>query len=671
MELYLSYIVTMNGYGAKVRVCLLLGIVISWLFYDNSVQGSQNNLSDLDTLQTLFDEAFELHQTNRHAEATEKLAQLINLKPTFTDDQRGSVWYLFGKVLLAMGGQERAFRIWLVGLEKLREKNLVDPFLLDEFVRLTVQLEKEKYYGLATEIFYELLEKLDSRKHQGMLTEIHSQCTFLFPEEMQVQLDYMLYTQASSSTVGRRLRAYWRSQDPTPATFVNERLIEHLQRVEYARRKFSASNLRGFDDRGLIYVKLGKPNRKSSYWWGFSIGEFRPYELWNYDAIARDLYFFFVDFKKGKGFELVDTVDRAIWGFASDRERTRLYDELAKVQTSFYSRLYGLVSPHLADFQDERYRQEVTPDAATNVLSEIHDIPIQVRIARFLEEDGATRLELYFGVRKRDLMLESLEPLLPTDTLKVKLATTLEDTRFWPKSTRYQTVAAFTGNDQLDEEMLLFRVAAISHLDSFYVSGQVEDWLSSFGTEFVEEANTSLQTVWQDNYSQAEKLLKLIGFRTDLQKALRLEKTPLLISDLQLSTYIMVDSETPTPQKGNLFIKPYPYQRVDRRQLLYLYFEIYDLELSQEGEARYSIAYEAEDIKIKQSVWSKIKSVFGSKATSRVELESEYTADHPNPREWIALDLKSLSKGEIKLTVTVTDLISGAVAERSTTFELF
>jgi GWxTD domain-containing protein len=640
-------------------------------FYSRPTPGSPNHQSERDTLETLFHEALNLQQENLQAEATKKLAQLLNLEPTFISEEHGSAWYLLGKALLAMGGEERAFRIWLAGLDKLKSENLVDPSLFDEFVRLTVRLEKVEYYDLATELFYELLDKMEYRKYQPVLTQIYWECDFLLPEEMQVQLDYMVYTQASASTLGPRLLEYWRSQDPTPATLTNERLIEHLQRVEYARRNFLASNFRGFDDRGLIYIKLGKPVRKSSYWWGVSTAEYRPHEIWNYDSIARDLYFFFVDFQKGNGFELVDSIDRAIFGVASPRERARLYYELARVQTSFYLRLYGRVSPYYADFEDQEYRQEVTPDAATDVLSDVEEMPIQVRTARFLDENGATRLELYFGVRKQDLMVKSLDPLLPSDTLKLKLATTLEDARFWPESTRQQTVAIFTGNDQLDQEMLLFRVASISNRDSFYVSGQVEDWFTSFGTEFAEESNAALQTAWHGQYSQKEKLLKLTGFRTQLQKALRLEGTPLLISDLQLAGQITIDSENPTPHKGNLFIEPYPYERVDQGQLLYLYFEIYNLELSPEGEARYSIAYEAEDLKSKQSIWSKIKSVFGSKPASRVELESEYTTDNPNPREWIAFDLKALSKGEIKLTVTVTDLNSGTVAERSTTFELF
>ncbi|MFQ6113171.1 MAG: GWxTD domain-containing protein [bacterium] len=653
------------------RVCSLIGIVAALLSCHSPVKGNSGHGLGQDTLQTLFYDVLHLHEANLNAAATKKLARLVSLDPTFIDDEHGSAWYLFGKVLLAMDGPERAFRIWLAGVDKLRTENLIDPYLFDGFVRLTVRLQKVKYYGLATELFYELLDKLDFRKHQATLSQIYAQCAFLLPEAMQIQLDYMGYTQASCSTLGPRLRAYWRSEDPTPSTLVNERLMEHLQRVEYAGKSFSANNLRGFDERGLIYVRLGKPDRRSSYWWGVNTGQYRPHEIWNYDSIAKQLYFFFVDFGEGNGFELVDRVDRAIFGVAKESERRTLYYELAKVQSSFYLRLYGFLPPYDADFEDEEYRREVTPDAATDVLSELEQIPIQVRTARFLEEDRATRLELYFGVRKQDLMVQSLEPLLPTDTLKLRLSITLEDAGFWPGSTRHQTVATFDGNDRLDEEMLLFTVSTTSHEDSFYVSGQVEDWLSSFGTEFVEEANASLQTVWQDNYSQTEKLLKLTGFRTSLQEALRLEKNPLLISDLQLSTQIIADSENPTPHKGDLIIEPYPYQRVDRRQLFYLYFEIYDLELSPDGEARYSIAYEAEDLKKKQSIWSKIKSVFGRKPAGRVELASEYSANTPNPREWIALDLKALSEGEIKLTVTVTDLISGAVAERSTTFDLF
>ncbi|MFQ6116033.1 MAG: GWxTD domain-containing protein, partial [bacterium] len=470
---------------------------------------------------------------NRNAEAVKKLHRLLTQKPSYIDEENGSAWYLFGQAVLTMDGKERAFRIWLRGLQRLKKEDLVDPFLNHAFVRLAIQLDKEKHYNLITEAFYDLLARADVQRHRAMLERIHKQCEFFLPEGRQRHMERMLNKPGLNVHPGRMLLEYWRRSDLTPATLVNERLIEHLQRVEYAGQHYASDHVRGFDDRGKIYVRLGKPNRIAYAPHDILLVDNRPHEKWYYDSIARGLNFVFVDFEKGRGFERV-----------------------------------------VLDFQSEDFHQKVTPKVATDALSRVGLLPIQVRTARFQESNGATRLELYFGLRKKDLMVKSLEPLLPTDTLRVKLVTTIENSSSWPTSTDRQTVAEFTGNDRLEDDMLVFWLATTTHQDSFYVSGQVETWFSSFGTEFTQEANASLQNAWQNSHSHSEKLFKLSAFRTELNKALRAEGAPLLMSDLQLAHQVLVDPEHPTRNKGNLKVEPYPFQRVFRNQLLFLYFEI-------------------------------------------------------------------------------------------------
>lgn len=54
-------------------------------------------------------------------------------------------------------------------------------------------------------------------------------------------------------------RVFWASRDPEPGTEVNERLVEHYRRVQYARMNF----FRGqwpWDRRGDLYVRYGEPD---------------------------------------------------------------------------------------------------------------------------------------------------------------------------------------------------------------------------------------------------------------------------------------------------------------------------------------------------------------------------------------------------------------------------
>ncbi|HEX9654688.1 MAG TPA: GWxTD domain-containing protein [bacterium] len=600
--------------------CLLFCI------FDASSFGQSLDSLTRETAAVAFEQALQLQREKRFGEATKQLAQLIRTDPEFIDPTRGSAWFALGRTVLALEGHERALLIWLTGYEKLQANHLVDLNLNLELVRRAVQFEKVEHYDLVTSAYYEILERAHPIDDGLIFQPILEQNVILLPEEQRDQILKDLRRNPASSYPGTVLLQFWRREDVTPATLVNERLVEHLQRVEYALHNFSSQHPRGFDDRGIIFVKLGKPDVwKSSRRDYLALVEHHHHEIWYYDSIDPSLNYLFVD--RGKGYEL-----------------------------SFLS------------YENEYDREKKDPDISTNVLSAVEEIPVMVRTARFLENDGATRLEMYFGVRKANLMVRELEPLLPHDTLTVKLLTTVEDLNLWPLNTSQETVSSFTGNDALNNEVMTFWTATQTREDSFFVSCQLETWLKSFGTEFQQQANSSLRTAWRENYSRSEKLLRLSPLRSHLQQALRLEKNPLLMSDLQISDHVVLDSPTPTINKGKIFIAPFSSADVNRSTLLYVYFEIYGLTLA--PETNYRITYEAEVTKPKRRFFGAVKSLFGAGPHGKVRLESDYSGKIAHPREWIALDLKALSPGEARITISVQDLHSQVMAKRSVNFNL-
>ncbi len=60
------------------------------------------------------------------------------------------------------------------------------------------------------------------------------------------------------------LRNFWDERTLTPSDIYNERLLEHWERVNFAKQNFKTSPNRQFDDRGKIYVRFGEPARKRS-----------------------------------------------------------------------------------------------------------------------------------------------------------------------------------------------------------------------------------------------------------------------------------------------------------------------------------------------------------------------------------------------------------------------
>ena len=62
-----------------------------------------------------------------------------------------------------------------------------------------------------------------------------------------------------------RIARYWLEHDPTPETALNERLVEHWQRIVEARERYqyNRSSVYETDDRGIIFVKYGPPDARS------------------------------------------------------------------------------------------------------------------------------------------------------------------------------------------------------------------------------------------------------------------------------------------------------------------------------------------------------------------------------------------------------------------------
>ncbi len=60
----------------------------------------------------------------------------------------------------------------------------------------------------------------------------------------------------------QELKRYWELENPIISTPYNERLIEHWERIYWAKRKFIINDKTGFgsDERGALFVKLGEPD---------------------------------------------------------------------------------------------------------------------------------------------------------------------------------------------------------------------------------------------------------------------------------------------------------------------------------------------------------------------------------------------------------------------------
>ena len=170
----------------------------------------------------------------------------------------------------------------------------------------------------STESYLSLLASLDEngvRRDSTRVLRHLSQLALVLPDDIERQVaegDLLNAPQDAKIRAGAGvlLVNWWRRQDPLPASPVNERLLEHMQRIQYAESQFTSSERpTGFDDRGEVYVLYGRPERELTirfdepeftdkiYKFGMVINQsdFPANVFWRYGHISGSGHFLFLE----------------------------------------------------------------------------------------------------------------------------------------------------------------------------------------------------------------------------------------------------------------------------------------------------------------------------------------------------------------------------------------
>lgn len=135
-----------------------------------------------------------------------------------------------------------------------------DPRIGVAYIGLATSQNLQTYYPMASKLYFWGFTTKDlARFHKSIQQEIdrlgpligdksHREWSHEFKEGNPAVLD--------------SIRGFWIRNDPLPSTPENERLIEHWQRIAYARAHFTKNrhSVYGTDPRGTIYVKYGSPD---------------------------------------------------------------------------------------------------------------------------------------------------------------------------------------------------------------------------------------------------------------------------------------------------------------------------------------------------------------------------------------------------------------------------
>lgn len=171
------------------------------------------------------------------------------------------VAYERGLEELYLGNTTRALDIWY---EAYQEEGGVDSRIGFEFIRVVTESEMHRYFEEATELYYRALLNGSGMDSRVAIRQEIDRLRPLVGEGMHRQ--WMEWWEEGSPELGPDMRGYWVREDPTPSRVSNERLIEHWERIAAAKNRFTRNSrtVYGTDERALIYIRYGEPDRTRS-----------------------------------------------------------------------------------------------------------------------------------------------------------------------------------------------------------------------------------------------------------------------------------------------------------------------------------------------------------------------------------------------------------------------
>ncbi|MEX0944460.1 MAG: GWxTD domain-containing protein, partial [Balneolaceae bacterium] len=187
-------------------------------------------------------------------------ATLISLI-AFTVSAQPNRAYDRGLNQLYSGNVTQALDLWYETYTDDPESS-VDARIGIEFIRVVTEMGLRSYDEASTEMYFRALVAGEGAESRVAIRQEIERLKPIVGDGIFRQ--WSDWWDQRSEQLGSDMRGYWIRQDPTPADGVNERLIEHWERIATARKNFNknSSTVYGTDDRALIFIRYGEPDRK-------------------------------------------------------------------------------------------------------------------------------------------------------------------------------------------------------------------------------------------------------------------------------------------------------------------------------------------------------------------------------------------------------------------------
>ena len=466
--------------------------------------------------------------------------------------------------------------------------------------------------------------------------------------------------------------SWWHRQDPLPATLNNERVEEHLYRVYHARRTYAyARDSLGVDDRGRIFVRLGRPWRDSAIKLRSAGLRMVPFEvtlpqneLWVYRGLHDDAHYLFVRRSRRQPYVISTSEALIPRSLRSSRRQVNLlltwmeevFGQLA-LEHPHYGITYDVVTNHTtlpttdaqtpflftqkvleeARTRDDfhaRSRERTVPRSVMDVHRNRGQLEPSVRWARFLEPSGQTRLEVYWWLspaqfRPRNQLVRQLtrRGAIESDDFLLTATLTRRTSAFAPERVRIRRFHLPNAQTHLPAQT--WEAPGLEGLAPFALQWSLHWTMDDPGRSGPAPGPT----------------LALGSLALDSVQALPSDAESLVMSDLK---------PLALPASGSFTrARPFAQRTLSEDSRLGLYFELYFLATDDQDRTHYSVEYQ----------------ISGERAPPIAAI-TEYEGTTSTAREHIALDLSAwTTPGPVTITVSAVDLVRNLSVSREIAYE--
>lgn len=486
--------------------------------------------------------------------------------------------------------------------------------------------------------------------------------------------EYQLLSQRIPKAMLREaLQAFWLRRNPLPSMPFNPRFIEHMRRVIEAEKRFYYDGFRHpgyksldigflpmpewyhsnrrFNDLGVIYIRYGEPDKKATYV-GMPSAD-TPFSKWVVfpTKISKNLSWLYN--------EREDEPQR-IFHFCVPENAPPTYwtmllmfdaPEILEVMLDWDHRLFELInvdedmpSHALTVFQElvrERARDvnEVLQNDRPSIPDEDELLAFYPSVDRFRLTDNHDILELAFAVLAEDVM----EGVALGDRILLETGIKIFDGAVEPSYEDTRSVTLSPNNTG--------GIYKGWYIDQFEIPVQPKN------------QNITFHAIVPANQ-------RYNGYRF-VEPAPSAERDKLSCSTLKLAFDISKVVETKFQNRRSLDIVPNPTGRFDKKDPIYIYYEIYNLSFDQNAQTQYSVNFTLRELDRDGNVFDRITGIFSDGQPYRVTVESELSGTTGIVTDFISFDMSRARTGQYDLTLEIRDLISNEKTITSRRIELY